>query len=173
MTTDSQLDAFMADEYAHVVSAVALIAGNRDAAADAVQDALVGYLAPPPKTVRNLAAWITVAASNKARSAWRSAGAQSRAYSRLGGLRDADADGGLGGQAVGTPGEVALDIDLTAALAKLPDRQREACVLHYLLDQSIPQIAEGLGISTGTVKTQLHRGRKTLAKYVTKGGKHV
>jgi DNA-directed RNA polymerase specialized sigma24 family protein len=36
-------------------------------------------------------------------------------------------------------------------------------VLHYLLDQSVETIAEGLGVSAGTIKTQLHRARKALA----------
>lgn len=149
----SDLDAFVATEYPRVVAAVALIAGSPQDAADAVQDALVGYLAhPPARPIRNLAAWITVVAANRARDLLRSRGAESRALAKVG-LADEQAAFELTG----------LDIDVRAALEALPPQQKQACVLHYLLDQSVEQIAEGLGVSTGTVKTQLHRGRKALA----------
>jgi len=46
----------------------------------------------------------------------------------------------------------------------LPRQQKQVCVLHYLLDHSVVSIAEALGVSEGTVKTQLHRARKSLAE---------
>lgn len=42
------------------------------------------------------------------------------------------------------------------ALATLAPRQRAAVVLHYFHDLTEPQIAEELGCSVGTVKSQLH-----------------
>jgi RNA polymerase sigma-70 factor (ECF subfamily) len=147
------LDAFVADEYPRVVAAVGLITGNRQDAADAVQDALVGYLANPPRReIANLAAWITVVASNRARDIRRSRAAESRALARVG-VEEGSVEAATAG----------LDIDVTAALATLPARQRQVSVLHYLLDQSVESIAEGLGVSEGTVKTQLHRARAALA----------
>lgn len=156
MAVNSQidLDEFVATEYPRVVGAVGLITGNRQDAADAVQDALVGYLAKPPaRHIENLAAWITVVASNRARDRMRSRAAESRAYAKVG-LDDETVDDSLSG----------LDIDVKAALEALPAQQRQVCALHYLLDQSVEQIAEGLGVSPGTVKTQLHRARKALAQ---------
>lgn len=152
------LDAFVADDYPRVVAAVAAITGDRDHAADAVQDALVGYLADPPrKPVRNVAAWITVVASNRGRDKQRSRQAEKRAMTRLAGAVES--------RFVAEPedGTRMLDVDVKAALAALPERQRQVCVLHYLLDQSVETIAEGLAVSSGTVKTLLHRARKTLA----------
>ncbi|WP_157981632.1 RNA polymerase sigma factor [Protaetiibacter intestinalis] len=147
------LDAFVAGEYPKVVAAVGLITGNRQDAADAVQDALVGFLAKPPaRPVQNLAAWITVVAANRARDLRRSRAAESRAYAKVG-TDDESLDAEFAG----------LDVDVKAALVSLPEQQKQVCVLHYLLDQSVEQIAEGLGVSTGTVKTQLHRARKALA----------
>jgi RNA polymerase sigma-70 factor (ECF subfamily) len=35
--------------------------------------------------------------------------------------------------------------------------------MHYYLDNSVLDIADGLGISEGTVKTQLHRARQALS----------
>jgi RNA polymerase sigma factor (sigma-70 family) len=147
------LEAFVATEYPRVVAAVRLITGDHDGAADAVQDALVGVLtSPPAREIENYAAYITVVASNKARDAMRRKGAESRAYDKLPTPREETADALAG-----------LDIDVAAAIRALPDKQRTICVLHYLMDHSVEQIADGMGVSTGTVKTQLHRARQALA----------
>jgi RNA polymerase sigma-70 factor (sigma-E family) len=56
-----------------------------------------------------------------------------------------------------------LDGDqLMAALATLPDRQREVIVLRYYSDMSEAQIAETLDISPGSVKTHAYRGLRSL-----------
>ena len=152
--TRIDLDAFVATEYPKVVGAVAMIAGNRDDAADAVQDALVGFIAnPPAREIRNLAAWITVVAANRARDRHRSRASEARALGRIG-VTDVAAD----------PVVDTLDLDVQVALRALPLQQREVCVLHYLLDLSVQQVAEGLGVTEGTVKTQLFRARKAMAK---------
>jgi RNA polymerase sigma-70 factor (sigma-E family) len=52
---------------------------------------------------------------------------------------------------------------VVAALKKLPDRQRHAIAMHYLLDVSVAEIAAELGVSEGTVKSWLSRGRENLA----------
>ncbi|MBX3091735.1 MAG: RNA polymerase sigma factor [Cryobacterium sp.] len=151
--THLDLDEFVATEYPKVVAAVGLITGNRQDAADAVQDAIVGYLSSPPaREIRNLAAWITVVASNRMRDRQRSRAAEVRALARVG-LDDENVELERHG----------LDVDVAAALRELPQQQRDVCVLHYLLDQSVDTIAEGLGVSAGTIKTQLHRARQKLA----------
>jgi RNA polymerase sigma-70 factor (sigma-E family) len=53
---------------------------------------------------------------------------------------------------------------LLEALARLPHRRREALVLRYWLDLTVPQIAEVMGVSAGTVKAQLSRGLRALEK---------
>lgn len=160
--TQVDLDAFVTREYPKVVAAVGLITGNRQDAADAVQDALVGFLAKPPsREITNVAAWITVVASNRARDLQRSRGAESRAYAKVG-THDESYDDALAG----------LDVDVLKALEALPRRQKEVCVLHYLLDQSVDQVAEGLGVSAGTVKTQLHRARTALAARLRREDHH-
>ena len=158
-TIQLDLDAFVTHEYPKVVAAVGLITGNRQDAADAVQDAIVGFLAKPPThSVTNLAAWFTVVASNRVRDEYRSQSAQDRAVARLGVPEETTDD------------ELAmLDIDVRAALMQLPLQQRQVCALHYLMDQSVETIAEGLGVSEGSVKTQLHRARKSLAARLGKG----
>ena len=49
-----------------------------------------------------------------------------------------------------------------AALAQLPDRQREVLVLRYYGDLSEAAIADALGISRGAVKTHASRGMAAL-----------
>ena len=51
-----------------------------------------------------------------------------------------------------------------AEVARLPQRQREALVLRYWLDLPFEEIAEAMGVSTGTAKSQVSRGLKVLAE---------
>lgn len=57
--------------------------------------------------------------------------------------------------------------DLLAAVGRLPPRQREVVVLRYLLDLTTAQTATHLGISPGTVASQLHKAMATLRSHLT------
>lgn len=59
-------------------------------------------------------------------------------------------------------GERGADLDLRAALARLPRRQRAVVVLRYYDDLTEAQTAELLGISVGTVKSQCSKALRTL-----------
>lgn len=59
--------------------------------------------------------------------------------------------------------DVALQLDVWTALASLPHRQRMCVVLRYLEDLADGDIAELMGCSVGTVKSQLHKARRVLA----------
>ena len=145
---------FVQTEYPRVVSAVRMIAGDHDAAADAVQEALVQLLADRDRQwPRNVAAWVTVVASNRARDVHRREAVGRRVVDRLRPLPSEDPTDRVG-----------RDLDVLAALETLPRRMRQVCVLHYLQDQSVREIAAALGIGAGTVKTQLHRSRIALAR---------
>ncbi len=61
-----------------------------------------------------------------------------------------------------SPGPDADRVDLIAALATLPVKQRQAVVLHYLADVGVAEIAEITGAAEGTVKSWLHRARAVL-----------
>jgi len=54
--------------------------------------------------------------------------------------------------------------ELLAALDRLPRRQREALVLRYWLDLSEREIADVMGVSTGSVKTHASRALAALGK---------
>lgn len=51
---------------------------------------------------------------------------------------------------------------IAAAVDRLPSRQRECVVLHHFERLTETEIGEVLGISVGSVKTHLHRGRAAL-----------
>ena len=55
---------------------------------------------------------------------------------------------------------------LLSALRRLPDRQREALVLRFFLDQTEPEIAAAMGISPGTVKSTTSRGLAALGRLI-------
>ena len=52
---------------------------------------------------------------------------------------------------------------LADALRTLPVNQRQAIVLHHLVDLPLDEVAAILGTRTGTVKSWLARGRRALA----------
>jgi RNA polymerase sigma-70 factor (ECF subfamily) len=57
---------------------------------------------------------------------------------------------------------------LELAIRKLPDAQRVPLVLFHFQDMSYEEIAADLQVSLPKVKSDIHRGRETLKKLVTK-----
>ena len=149
MGTPEALQHFAERDYRAVVSAVARITGDHRDAADSVQDALLALL-ENPRPVDNVAAWITVVATNRTRDRQRRRAAESRALGRVGPAPEA------------TEMQF-IDADVKAAIEALPRRQRQICILHYVLDESVESIALRLGVTGGAVKTHLFRGRRALA----------
>ena len=125
--------------------------GSRDLAEDAVQDALVKVLRDDHHP-DSMPAWITVVAINEARRVLRRRGAESRALERAPAIEGSDPFH-----------EVELGGALRRQVADLPERQRDAILLHYYLDLSVDDTAAALGVGTGTIKTHLHRARQALA----------
>ena len=54
--------------------------------------------------------------------------------------------------------------EVLAALSSLPARRREAIVLRYWLELSEAEIAVAMGVSPGTVKSQVSRGLAALGR---------
>jgi RNA polymerase sigma-70 factor, ECF subfamily len=53
-------------------------------------------------------------------------------------------------------------LELTRALANLPDRQRAAVVLHHAADLPVKEVAATLGVTSAAVRMNLTRGRRRL-----------
>lgn len=64
-----------------------------------------------------------------------------------------------------------LSVALVSALRELPPRQRTVVAMHYLLDMSVSEIATHLDVPTGSVTSDLTRGRRRLHERL--GGERV
>jgi RNA polymerase sigma factor (sigma-70 family) len=145
--------------------------GGRQQAEDAVQEALVRawQLRARGDEVSSWDAWVATTAANAVRAELRSRDAERRALGRLAapgheaargvdgrhGSHAAAADAALGGSlAAGDVGD---------AVRRLPAREREVVVLHYVADLPVADVAERLGVAPGTVKRALHDARRRLA----------
>jgi RNA polymerase sigma-70 factor (ECF subfamily) len=149
---DEAIREFLSTTYPRLVAAVALVAGSRDAAEDAVQEALVrAWEHPAAATIESMPAWVTRVSLNLAKSRLRRIRAEAKARQRLG-TRVHDA------------GPDPAKTDIERALRTLPRRQREVTVLRYYLGMNLAEIALVLSVSQGTVKTQLFRARHVLAE---------
>jgi RNA polymerase sigma-70 factor (sigma-E family) len=96
-------------------------------------------------------AWVRMVACRIATSRWRSMRSRVRAY-----IRAADPV-----QAAPPPGVDMLDV--IAAMRRLPEEQRVAIALHYLVGLPVADVARETRAPVGTVKARLARGRKALA----------
>lgn len=148
----AELETFVQQHSQRLLGALTLITGNRATAEDALQEALVKAWHRKDQSIDQLTAWITVVATNQARSGRRRKQAEQRALDKVGGRANYDT------AVAGEPDEALLE-----ALRSLPERERQVAVMHYVLDQSVAQVAAALGIAEGTVKTQLFRAREHLA----------
>lgn len=148
----AELETFVQQHSQRLLGALTLITGNRATAEDALQEALVKAWHRKDQPIDQLTAWITVVATNQARSGWRRKQAEQRALDKVGGRATHDT------APAGEPDDALLD-----ALRALPERERQVAVMHYVLDQSVAQVATAMGIAEGTVKTQLSRARQHLA----------
>ena len=128
--------------------------GDLDLAHDLVQEAFCRAFTRWSKLARydDPTAWVRRVAFNLANSRWRRT---KTALQYLLRQRPEHVDGP-------GPDRVAT----VAALAKLPDAQRRAVVLHYVGDLSVADIAAQEGVAVGTVKSWLHRGRAALAAHI-------
>lgn len=147
-------DLFYQREFPLMVNIAYAVSGSRMAAEDLAQEAMiaayrrwdeVGALERP-------GGWVRRVVLNRAASAYHRRRAEARALLRLAPLR-------------GTP-PAPLESGTAAfwnAVRRLPRRQAQAIVLHYLEDSSVAEIAAVMECAENTVKVHLHRGRQALA----------
>lgn len=135
-----------------MVRSLAVAAGDREVAADCVQDAFMRAFVRWHRVSRldDPVAWIRHVAVNRMRDHFRKAERGSRAVGRLGARQPMVTD------APGEPNELA------ALLAQLPTQQRIAAALFYVDDLSVGEVAHAMGLTDGAVKYHLHAARATL-----------
>lgn len=150
----TDLAEFYAAAYPRLVTALTVAARDRAEAEDAAQEAFTRLLRKRSSSpVAAPEAWLYTVGLNVLRTRWRRrARARERSH-----LITASPDPEEGTQLS------ADSLDLRQALRDLPRRYRDPLVMFYLLDLPIGQIADEAGVSVGTVKSQLSRGRTMLA----------
>ena len=70
----------------------------------------------------------------------------------------------------GTTADCALGIDILNALATLKPEERTCITLQLIEGQPIDKIASIMGMTSGTVKSHLHRGKDKLTTYLKNNG---
>jgi RNA polymerase sigma-70 factor (ECF subfamily) len=148
-------DDFYAAHFGALVVQLRAGTGDLAEAQDVVQEAfcrawgrwdqLIGYEDP--------VAWVRKVAWNLAISRWRRTRTALRFVARQRAEHVAGPD----------PDRVAL----SAALDRLPVKQRRAVTLFYLADLTTGEIAQECGVPESTVRSWLHRARATLLKELT------
>lgn len=156
----ADFDETFREHYAPMVRSLAVVCGDREAAADAVQEAFTRAYARWWRISRydDPAGWVRHVALNRLRDHFRRERRGAKARERLAGRR----------AAVEYP-PVEPDDDLASAVAKLPEQQRIAVSLYYVEQLSVREIASAMKLSDGTVKYHLHAGRTALRTWIEAG----
>jgi RNA polymerase sigma-70 factor (ECF subfamily) len=139
-------------QYGRLVRALTVVAGNREAAHDAVQDAFVkAYLRwRRVSQYEDPVGWVRRVAINSLKDEHRRAANKLRVIDRLGGRFEESTDG-----------EPVID-EMDDLLAQLPRQQRVCVALYYIEQLSVAEIARSLDLSDGAVQFHLYRGRERL-----------
>lgn len=138
--------------YLPMVRALTVACGDREVAADAVQDAFTRAYVRWRRIARydDPPGWVRHVALNRIRDHYRKSARGRRAVDRLAGTTDHV-----------VPGPEPTE-DLGPLLAALPQQQRTAIALFYVEQCSVREIAHAMDLSEGAVKYHLHAGRNAL-----------
>src|SRR6185503_15054787 len=141
--------AFFRAEFTAVTRTAYLVLHDRDAAEDVAQDAFtqlyvnwakISRYERPDAWVRRIAVRMAVRAANRGRLL-----------------------GTLLGRLEVPRSESGADLDLAAALRRLPPQQRAAVALHYYEDRPLAEVAQILNCSHATAKVHVFKARRKLA----------
>jgi RNA polymerase sigma-70 factor (ECF subfamily) len=146
---------FYAANYGKVAALVAAVLGDRHEADDVAQEAFARALARWPRVsgYELPEAWVRQVAMRLAIDS-------TRRLRRM--LRNMPLLRAAARPAEPEPGDSLAFTALGRALSRIPMREREVIVLHYVADLSVEQIAHDRNIPAGTVKARLASGRRRL-----------
>lgn len=145
-------EGFYRRELRAVVGLAYVLSGSEMVAEELAHDAFVAALRDWER-VRRLedpSAWIRRVVANQSVSRFRRLALEARHAGRAGGRSWSSTE--------------SSDVDLWREVRRLPRRQAQVIALHYLHDLPRRDVARVLGCSEETVKTQLTRARRTLAR---------
>lgn len=138
---------FYERDFKRVSAAVRAYCGDADVAFEAAQEAFARCYARWGKLKEEpwRTGWVTTTAINLSRRHFKGRGRRS-------GVEEEPT----------SPGPSSDHLDLLAQLRSLPERQRQAVVLHYLIDLPVTEVADLMSLSEGAVKSHLHKARASL-----------
>ncbi len=152
---DGGFEAWYRREHPRVVNSLYLVSGSVEVAREATDEAFTRAAARWSRVgaMESPGGWVFTVALNALRRELRRQARERQAHTR-------------------TVARVGHDVELPnpavwAAVSGLPDRQRLAVVLRYVGDLTEPEIAAVMGITRGTVASNLARARETLAAALT------
>ena len=160
MRLDDSFQEFYEANYGRIVAMATAVLGDRHEAEDVAQEAFarafsrwsrLGEYDLPEAWVRQVALRIAIDSGRRLRRSLRVIAA-------------------LAAQRRGPEPETGDSLALTrlgSALRRLPMREREVVVLHYLADLPVDAIAHERGLPPGTVRTRLAAGRRHLEQELT------
>lgn len=155
---EEELTAVYVREYGRLVGLLTAIGRSSSEAEETAQEAFIRLIEHWPR-VRGYddpAAWLRTVAIRLLISRHRRTDVARRALAFL-------------GSGAAAPGDAAPEtrIDLDAAFSQLSAEQRAVVVLHHLYDLPVDEIARGLRLPAGTVKSRLARARIRLGPLLT------
>lgn len=149
-TTTAGFEAWYLREHPKVVAALTWVAGDPHVAADATDEAFARAYASWRKVeaMASPGGWVYRVALNVVRRRMRRAALERRT--------------------VEPPAAVSeiVDHEIWGVVQQLPERQRVAVVLRYLLDLPEKDVAIAMGVSRGTVASSLAAARLRLASWL-------
>lgn len=155
MTTSGSQDAvsFCASEFPNLVRGLSLYVGNVHTAEELAQEALLRACQHWARVseLESPGGWVWRVAVNLANSGFRRRQAERRAVNRL-----------VHPPAHGDDHDVMEVLVLRDAIRELPERQWLAVVMRFVLDLSIEQTAERMGVSSDAVRSLTKRATATL-----------
>jgi len=149
MTVES-LEQLYRDRYPRFLRVALAIVGSREEAADVVQEAFARAIRHRDefRGDGSLEAWIWSTVINTGRTERKKRGRQAELESTR--------------ELASSNGRAEPSPELRAAVAALPERQRQALFLRHYADLDYEQIGDVLGIARGTVSATLHSAHRAL-----------
>ena len=132
-----------------VVAALAIAGSDLSLVEDAADEAFARAVARWGRVQRmsNRTGWVYRVARNEMSKAYRRRGRETLTAEAAG--------------AVWEPRSL-TDASVWRAVSRLPERQREAIALRYIVDLTQDQVADAMGVRPGTAAATLHAARTTL-----------